>query len=260
MLNRVIKTILVTALFGMLISLSVSAQMKTKTMTFNKGEVTIIQGLGAIIKKGEKNLTVEMVMPKDNLPKEYKDVDLKVQDQIIMCNGKRVKTIAELEAVLDGLEVGGAIELGIKRDQDMMIVSFPKADPEAGGQMMMMTTTIGDDDEDGAESSVMNINGKEIHDAVFMAAGLVLHEEDGAIKVASVLPMLKENIKGTLPSEGDLVVSMDGKSYSSAKTVRSAYQDVPEGKTITMVLKSGDSEYTISFVKQKLDDNVIIKK
>lgn len=241
----------------LLSSFSLAQHKQLKTTTFDASEVTFIHGLGAIIKAGNKNLVVEMTMPKDNLSKEYKNVDLKVQDQIIMCNGKRVKTIDDLNEVINGLEIGADIEFGVKRDKEMKIVKFPKADPNAGGRMMMMTTTV---DDDGGAENVMNFNGKEIKDAILIPSGLIVHEENGKLKIAAVLPSLKENVEGTMPAEGDRVVSLNGKEYSDAQSFRKAFHNLEVGVKVELEIENSSGVFNISFAKQKLENEVVIEK
>lgn len=257
---KIISTALkAAALISMLLSVSAFAQhKKTMTMTTEgNGKLTIIQGLGAIVIETDNNLKVDMTMPKDNLPKEYKDVDLKKNDQIIMCNGKRVKTVDDLNEILENAEVGASIELGIKRDKQMLIVAFPKADESAGGQMMMMTTTIGGDGAD--DVSVLNINGKEIKNAVLFASGLVVHEDEGVLKIATTLPMLKENIKGQMPSDGDEFVSLNDVAFSSANDLRDYYHGLKDGTELQVTLKNDSGTYSITFNKMKMENEVKIE-
>ncbi len=246
---------------SLIITQSSHAQMK-RTMTFDADEpITIIAGLNAIIKGGDNGLTIEMIPPKDHRPKEYKDVDLANQDKIIMCNGKKLKTIEDLTAILDEIEVGGEISFGVKRGNEMMIVSFPKADPQASGGMMMMTTTI-DDDGEHNESSMM-MNGVEMKDIVMVEAGLIIKDVENQISILALLPDFEGIIEGEKPKQGDILISINGKKDLTSEDFNKIYNAVKIGESISMTFLRDSKKHTFSFNKPAVEDSgneIIIKK
>ena len=89
-------------------------------------------------KPGEKYLKIGMMPTKGNLPKEFESIDLQEGDRILMLNGKRVKSIGDLRDVYEALAVADSVQFGIKRDDQMRIVSYlkPKDEMEGGGHMV----------------------------------------------------------------------------------------------------------------------------
>jgi PDZ domain-containing secreted protein len=253
------KTFTTTVLtFMLLIGLtgSISAQ-HNKTMKFKKGEVTIIHGLGAIVKNSDDKLLIEMVMPNDQRPKDYKGVDLKKGDLIMMCNGKKVKTAADLDAVIETVKAGDEISLGIKRDKKMLIVSFPKADQGQGGQMMVMTQEI-DGGGDADVHTSMNFNGKEVEDVVLLEVGIVLQKIDNGFTVLAVMDRVAESIEGSLPKEGDLIVSLNGQMEDDVSAFHKMYGSIDNGEKIKLTFSRDGKELSCSFVKQAMSGGEMI--
>ena len=77
--------------------------------------------------------------------KAYQQVDLRAEDRLLMVNGKKLTTTEQLVALLDSVAVGGNVQLGIRRDKDMKIVSYAKADPASLPKVTrkFVTTEVG---------------------------------------------------------------------------------------------------------------------
>lgn len=120
-----------------LVSLAASAQERIMRMGGPDGKVRVIKGeifdipeLGALVIKGDDGLKVEHVMPAEARPKAYADVDVKSNDLILLVNGKRVKTIKDIEKQYKGVAVGEEVKLGLQRGEETLISRFTKADPK----------------------------------------------------------------------------------------------------------------------------------
>ena len=68
-----------------------------------------------IIQDGDL-IKFDLMSSADDLPKEYRNVDIIQGDQLIMMNGKRIKTIDDLKATYESVGIGEDIKFGIKRD------------------------------------------------------------------------------------------------------------------------------------------------
>jgi PDZ domain-containing secreted protein len=98
-------------------------------------------------------VTVNIAPPEGTLPKEYEDIDIQGGDIIKMMNGKRVKTTDAIKKIYEELEIGDEIKLGVKREDEMFIVTFKKADPaEMKGKMMIRREVIDDKTEEEIEA------------------------------------------------------------------------------------------------------------
>jgi len=120
-----------------LVALAASAQERIMRMGGPDGKVRVIKGeifdipeLGALIIKGDDGLKVEHVMPAEARPKAYADVDIKSGDLVLLVNGKRVKTIKDVEKQYGAVAVGEEIKLGLQRGEETLISRFAKADPK----------------------------------------------------------------------------------------------------------------------------------
>lgn len=240
---------------------SLAGAQHTKTMTFSSedGEITLLPGINAIIRDKDGQLTVEMVPPKDGLAKEYKEVDLKVGDIIFMCNGKSVKSIDDLNKAMEAVEVGGDLGFGIKRDKDRLIATMVKADPQAGGKMMVMTQTIGG--EAGPEDEIaISQDGQMLNDVTILDCGILIHDQDEAVKVIALLPIFKA-LSGEKPEDGDILISINGTSAKTAKEFSSIFDKLKVGDSAKLVFKRGDKTIETTVAKEeKTEGNVIIQK
>lgn len=124
-----------------------------------------------LITDGEKT-TVKFVAPLETRKPKYKEIDVQVDDEVIMVNGKKIKAAKDVEEAYKALKVGEILKLGIKRDGNAVLVSIEKADEKDMPKGMEIRREIGPDgkekvtDGNGKEIKVINgkaiINGKEV--------------------------------------------------------------------------------------------------
>ncbi len=158
----------------------VSNAQEMRIIKGKPGEIFMLPEVGAIIQLEDKKILVENVMPKDMRDKNYKNVDLQEKDEILMVNGKKIKTPKDCEDIYDKLKVGEEFKMGIGRNDKMFIVSFKKADPEklkSGGGM------------------VVKMNDKDEDIRVLPEFGIVLSGSKGKVTIKEVI---KEIPKGTI--------------------------------------------------------------
>ena len=134
-----------------LFSSSIFAQVMIKKGSGEDSSVQIIKEVGALLSEKDQVVSVMMVLPEDARPKGYKEIVVKKDDQILMLNKKRIKSLADFEKIYNELEIDELVKMGVRRDGELMIVEFKKIDPEKlpkGRQMMIRTA------EAGSESAV----------------------------------------------------------------------------------------------------------
>lgn len=142
----------------MLISTSLFGQQMVR-MTGDPSKMYMIREVGAMITTENEKHKVAFAAPVEARIAKYKDVDVATGDEVVMVNGKKIKSAKEIEKIYEELAVGEELKLGIKRDGNSMIVKIAKASQDdfpKGG--MMIRREIGSD----GKEKVTDGNGKEI--------------------------------------------------------------------------------------------------
>lgn len=236
-----------------LAGLASAQKVQTKTMTFDADATVFINEIAGIVQLENDTLVLTMVAPPDHRADDYKEVDLKKGDRLLMCNGKRLKDIATLRQIIEEAEPGDKIKFGIVRDGHMALTSFPKGDPESmGGQMVMMTTEI-DDGGAGMEKTISIGGGGGIDGTVIVLDGgiIVSSGQDGPI-VLALMPDASEHLKGTMPKEGDRILSINGEIDSNMQALQALYDKIPEGEEITVKFERDGEKHSTTYVKTAL--------
>ena len=228
-----------------------------KIMTFEQAKVHIFNELGAIIVSQDSSLMVQMIMPVEDRAAEYQSVDLQAQDRIFMLNGKKIVTIQDLDDSYQKIDVGKDVQLAIKRGKDMMIVSFPKADPEnkSGSQTMIIRKNV-----DLSADQHPQIEADPDMIAPVPDAGIVLITQNDKAKVMTLLPNASEILKNNAVQEGDFIVSLQGKKISSAKQFSELFEGIAYDSPVKMKIERDGKETEISFKKQKSNMNFSIQR
>ncbi|UCE65638.1 MAG: PDZ domain-containing protein [Candidatus Zixiibacteriota bacterium] len=209
-------------------------------VAFEKGSVTILKETGSIVVGDNDGLVIQVAGPKEARTKKYQDVDLKDSDRVIMLNGDRVTTIKDFEEGYKAIEIGNDIELGVKRDKIMMIVSFPKASPDDLPKLQAMMISEEDGQIRSVETSGDNTNITAISSEGLTAikpvpgAGLVVAEKEGNVTVMMILPNAGELMKENQLQEGDIIISLQGREVSSSEQFAGEYEEIPVGSKISI--------------------------
>jgi len=252
----------IIASFSLVIVGSVAAQVMKKGVTIESdqpGGIYFLMGPQAAMRESDDGLVIDFVAPADSRAKDYADVDLKAGDIVMMVNGKRVKTAADIEKMVNDLETGAMIKLGVKRDRDMMIVSFAKPDPEeAGGPMMMVTRTVGDD---GNVDTDIKMAGPDLDKSVLvMEAGVILATTDDGLAVGVVIDNAETDLDGDAPGDGDVIMSINGTTVKTNGDFSAVYDATPPGEQIALVYLHDGAEKTVKFKKSAEQPVRVIKK
>ena len=226
-----------------------------KVMTFEKGTVHIIEELGAIIVAEDDQLSVQMVNPKAHRPKKYQDIDLRQGDKLLMLNGKKLNTIKDLEDAYGELKAGDDVKFGIKRDNIMMMVSFPKgeaSDMEGTHTMVMKTTTDTPACGSGKKKSGMKVVefGDSAGETTFvLGAGLILTETDGLTTIMALTPNAGEIYKDKSPQDGDIILSIQNQDIKSPAQFTDVFDKIETGEQVDLRIARDGQEMRLIFIK-----------
>jgi S1-C subfamily serine protease len=187
-------------------------------------------------------------------------VDVAEGDISLMINGKLVATPTDVRIVIDSLEVGDEIKLGVKRGREILIVSLPKAEASTG-MVRRIVMTAGDEDSEGEEGGtvreIVTIGG----DAVpVIDAALLLTDVDGALEVVALIDNLVENIDGYVPQPGDRITAVQGAEVSSVEDFQAAMAELETGSEVEVTCFDGEEQHTFRFTKTGNEPKVLMKR
>jgi S1-C subfamily serine protease len=229
------------------------AQAQTKTMKLDASQAMLLPEFGAMVVLENDTLTIDMITPAEQRSAAYKELDLRKGDQILMCNGKRVIEIEQLRGMVDSIEVGGAIKLGLRRDGHLQIVSYAKADPaNLPGRMVMMKQESG---PGGMIKKTVSFGGGDSGEGTVMVldGGLLIGPgKDGPV-VMAMLPDAAKKISGEMPMEGDMILSINGELDTNMQAFQELYDSFPDGEKITIKFERDGKQYTATYVKAPLE-------
>lgn len=260
--------ITIPAVVVTMLTISAAQPVERRVMTFEKGQVFLLPELGAVILQGDDGLYIEMAPPPNNRPRAYRDVDLQEKDVIIMFNGKRMKTIADIQDRYDSLGIGDEIKFGIKRGPDMRLVSLAKMDqsqiPQTRQIMLGGEADSLEARTTGAPQREMMMSWKGGTDTKLDALpelGVVLTEEDSTVVVASILPNAAAIFKEYTPAEGDELKAIGDHQVSSTKSFHELYEKIAVGETVTLHFVRDGKETVVSVAKpEPAPQKMIIQK
>ena len=240
---RITRMVMITALSLWLSTALMAAQTAQLEI---EGQPFVLDEFGAVIAEHDGIVEVQMmILPQDQRAAAYRDVDFKEGDQIIMINGKRAKTAADIEAAYNDLKTGDKITLAIKRDQARMMVSFPKADPEKQGARIMVRTAPA-----GAENATP-----------ILSLGILVTETEGEVEVVDALkapPGFPEKIKF---NKGDIIAKLQGQPVTSVSDFEERYNAIETGEEVTIEKRNGGDVNEFSFAKPEAPQGrMMIKK
>jgi S1-C subfamily serine protease len=218
--------------------------------------------LGAIIAKDSSGLSVIFVGPDNMRSKAYQSVDLRQGDRILMGNGKKLNSSEELQKLYDSLAVGADLQLGVKRDGQLLIISLPKADPKdlPKRQMMVMKS----DDKGNMD---MELGGKKMKMAEGVTdvdhvpgLGILVGMKAKKVAIAAIMPFAADMPELKNLSMGDEVLSVAGKPAGTTADFITAYENTKVGDTFSFKVMHGGKETEISLTKQEDKGIKIINK
>lgn len=221
---------------------------------FNLGE------LGAVVIEAGKEIKLLHVAPADMRPKAYKDIDVQANDVVLMCNGKRLKTLKELEAAYKETAVGAEFKMGVQRKDERFIVSFAKADPKDMPQMVMQMTTTGGGPSGGGGVKMQRFTfggpGQDAGDvAPLLGLGLIIGKKDNVFKIVGIVPNAAQ---GDFKQD-DIIESFNGEKIKSTQQLSEMYEKLAVGAKIELQYKRGDKIMQASLTKKESPGRMMIR-
>lgn len=260
-MNFYIKNTLLTGLVILAMAAVATAQGgKPKMMMLSGDDATVLNELGAVIMATDEGLKVEHAAAADMRAPGYAKVDLQTGDIIVMANGKRMKSIADLRTLLEGLEAGDEVKLGLKRGEGMLIAAYNIASEEelAKGGAKMMTQTVGGKKGCGQSGPVKMELGEGA--VPWLDLGAILSEEDGHVVVLDLLPIPSPVADQVSLAKGDRIETIGGLTVTTCADLMKIYDAIAVGEKIALTWVSADKPVTGSFAKPESSGNVMIKK
>ena len=235
---------------AMLGAQAVPAQESGKRMMQLSGQGAFnLAELGAVVIENDSVLTFMHVMPGDQRPKAYKDVDIAANDVLVMANGTRMHTADQLTKLYDKLKPGEELKLAIRRDKDMRLVGFVKADPESLPKVQTVTRTVGGPEATAGEGrQVISMDGEPGEDIMILGKlGLIVTPGPDGLRIAKVLDDAKDIYSDKLPKEGDIIVALGAKAVKSPDQLDEILATITTGDKEALSLKRGDEKLTLTF-------------
>lgn len=215
-------------------ALTARQEPKQITRSFSFDDAVILREIGAVITPKDEKLTVEVVLGNN----EQQASDIRKDDIILMANGKKVPTVKSLRSLYEKTEPGQEFKLGVKRGEQLMLVSFLRKSEE---EMNKQT---------GGKQMVMRMEQKE-GEILLPALGLKLVTKERSAVVEEVLPAASSNFTAFMPKKGDIIRSVNGTAVNSAEGFDELYTGIEQGSTVSIVFSRSGKESTASFPKPK---------
>lgn len=168
-----LKKILLTAVYFILLSSIASAQEKKMTF-YSSDDVQLMLEVNGLIKAEGEKIIIELIAPADKRKAEYKEVDIQTGDELVFMNGKKIKSPEDFKKNYEAVESGKELKLGLKRKGLSVIVSFNKMKQEAGGPIRMQTFKMEGKEKDGK----VVVDGKELNIDSLKKAGVIIDKRN----------------------------------------------------------------------------------
>ncbi|MCH8021065.1 PDZ domain-containing protein [candidate division KSB1 bacterium] len=218
-----------------------------------------------ILTSKDDTIKVMMVLPERLRPQGYGDIVLKENDEILMVNAQRVKTVQEFEELYNALEIGGTLKMGIRRKGELMIESFKKIDPEdmpEGANIMIQTAMPGE--EEGHEGGMMRTFTMDGGDSEEMrpwfGTGLILGEEEGTLKVMRIMEGMTGALGKADIKEGDEIKSLNGQKVETLDKFFEMYEKLDTGSKVEIEYARAGKKMQAAFEKPNMQGRMMMRR
>lgn len=244
---------------------SLAAQVFVQKKGAGEGEIFFLNEAAAMLKDEDGTIKVDVVLPGEQRPKEYQNIDLKQGDEILMVNAKRVKSLKELEKIYNELEMGDEMKLGVRRGEEMFIVSFNKIDPEKLPKRKFMIREGEPEDMKPGEdrkifSERIKIENKDGKIKPVLEIGLILKEVENKVKVDKVIADLAKKEANFDAKEGDVIFSLNGEKIQTVHQFSGIYDKIETGQDVKFVILREKKEMEVTFKKPKEERMMLIQE
>ena len=218
-----------------------------------------------ILTSKDDTIKVMMVLPERLRPQGYGDIVLKENDEILMVNAQRVKTVQEFEELYNALEIGGTLKMGIRRKGELMIESFKKIDPEEmpeGANIMILNDMPGE--EEGHEGGMMRTftmhGGDSEEMRPWFGTGLILGEEEGTLKVMRIMEGMTGALGKADIKEGDEIKSLNGQKVETLDKFFEMYEKLDTGSKVEIEYARAGKKMQAAFEKPNMQGRMMMRR
>ncbi len=207
-----------------------------------------------ILTSKDDTVKVMVVLPERLRPKGYGDIVLKENDEILMVNARRVKTVQKFEELYNALEIGGTLKMGIRRKGELMIEFFKKIDPEdmpEGANIMIQTGTPAEEDSHGGgKVRTFTMHGGDSENMrPWFGTGLVLGMEEGTLKVMRIMEGMTGALGKADIKEGDEIKSLNGQKVAALDKFFEMYEKLDTGSKVEIDYARAGKKMQAAFEK-----------
>lgn len=244
---------------------SLNAQVIVHKPGAGGSEVFFLNELAAIISEKDGIVSIGHAMPKDQRPEAYRDIDVKQGDEILMVNAQRLKAVKDLGKIYNELEVGAALKFGVRRGEEMFIVSVNKMDPEKLPKRTLMirrgdpaSMKLGE--ENKIVSEQIKIDNKDGKVDPLLEFGLILKEVDNKVIIDRVIADQAQKTAAREVKAGDVITALNGEKILTIQQFRAIYNKIEAGKNVNFAMLQATKELKISLIKPKAAEVMIFQK
>jgi len=218
-----------------------------------------------ILTSKDDTIKVMMVLPERLRPKGYGDIVLKENDEILMVNAKRVKTVQKFEELYNALEIGGTLKMGIRRKGELMIESFKKIDPEdipEGANIMILNDMPGEEEghEDGMMRTFTMDGGDSEEMRPWFGTGLILGAEEGTLKVMRIMEAMTGALGKADVKEGDEITSLNGQKVETIDKFFEMYEKLDTGSKVEIEYARAGKKMQAAFEKPNMQGRMMMRR
>ncbi len=263
-MKRLFILFAVALMVHVLVDCASAAEPERKSLSIKATDgVVMIDELGAVLIYKDGTLSVQYPGEAGSRPEKYREVDLKEGDQLLMINGSKITTLDRFESNYEIIEAGSDVKLGIRRDGDMMIITFPKAEEgELPEKRMMMVTMEGDSDSDisiteldGSDHVVIGAEAEEI--VPLIELGLILSETEHGLEVSDVMPNLRDATNAKEIVKGDRLVSINDIKITSSDEYGDVFDSLKPGDEVQFVFSHEGKNVGFTHIKKENQFKII---
>lgn len=266
-MNLVYKLSLLALLAGLSLQ-SANAQVRMEQRIEGGDGIFHLKEVQTFLTSKDDTIKVITVLPERLRPKGYSEIVLKKNDEILMVNARRVKTVQKLEELYNALEIGGTLKMGIRRKGEFMIESFKKIDPKdmpEGQNIMIRTAAPGEEESQEGHGGMMTRTftmnaGDSENMRPWFGTGLVLGMEGDKIKVMRILDRTTGVLGKTDVKEGDEITSLNGQKVEALDKFFEMYEKLDTGSKVEIDYARAGKKMQAAFEKPNVQDRVRMRK
>ena len=229
------------------------------------GEIFELREIGGILEQEKDQVKVSAVMPKDRRTQAYREVDVQAGDLVLFFNGKRIKSIKDLEQSYSALTIGDTIQIGLQRQEARFIASLTKADPKSLPVLERRRIMVGPDGKvtteqmSGGESQrvVKTLEPYASEITRVMALGVVVGNVGGVVQILDKLPVPVP--AGVDLQEGDVLQTLNHHKIAGVAQLKEVFEKIAVGAGVELQYLRKDKTMTASFQKPEAQGGMMIR-